>query len=414
MANAAKSSFLATMSHEIRTPMNGVLVMAELLASSDLPVRQRRYADVIARSGKSLLAIINDILDFAKVEAGKLELERASVRPAEITDTVITLFAERAREAGLDLAAYVAPEVPRVILGDPVRLGQVVSNFVSNALKFTEAGHVAVRMALDAEGRMPRRRRHRYRDRHPPGQARHDLLGLLAGRPIHHPPFRGDRPGALDRPADHRRDGRHRGGSESRGRGIDLLGAHPSDGRRTGPSDPARRRGSGGSRAARGRFRHPDGPRLQPQRGRVRAGRSGRRRAPPTGSSMPRNSSPWAGVRRRGARAGRRRRPATVPSSRRSGQASPTRSCAGRSPRPTGSRSWRLSPRAGRSRPERASDPRGACCRGSPNAGAGGGRQRREPRGRARSAGTVRHHRCRRRGGRSRGRGGRQCADAST
>ncbi len=75
-ANAAKSTFLATMSHEIRTPMNGVLVMAELLASSDLPARQRRYADVIARSGKSLLAIINDILDFAKVEAGKLELER--------------------------------------------------------------------------------------------------------------------------------------------------------------------------------------------------------------------------------------------------------------------------------------------------------------------------------------------------
>ncbi|MFB0491671.1 signal transduction histidine kinase/CheY-like chemotaxis protein/HPt (histidine-containing phosphotransfer) domain-containing protein [Methylobacterium sp. OAE515] len=151
-ANAAKSSFLATMSHEIRTPMNGVLVMAELLASSDLPVRQRRYAEVIARSGQSLMAIINDILDFAKVEAGKLDLERVAVNPAEIVDTAITLFAERARSAGLDLAASVAPDVPRAILGDPVRLGQVVSNFVSNALKFTEAGHVSVRLAIEADG----------------------------------------------------------------------------------------------------------------------------------------------------------------------------------------------------------------------------------------------------------------------
>ncbi|MGT2481868.1 ATP-binding protein [Methylobacterium oryzae CBMB20] len=149
-ANAAKSAFLATMSHEIRTPMNGVLVMAELLAGSDLPARQRRYAEVIARSGRSLLAIINDILDFAKVEAGKLELERVPVSPAELADTAVTLFAERARAAGLDLAAEVGPEVPRAILGDPVRLGQVVSNFVSNALKFTEAGHVSVRMAVDA------------------------------------------------------------------------------------------------------------------------------------------------------------------------------------------------------------------------------------------------------------------------
>ncbi|MGU3384518.1 ATP-binding protein [Methylobacterium sp. D53M] len=152
-ANAAKSAFLATMSHEIRTPMNGVLVMAELLAGSDLPARQRRYAEVIARSGRSLLAIINDILDFAKVEAGKLELERVPVSPAELADTAVTLFAERARTAGLDLAAEVGPEVPRAILGDPVRLGQVLSNFVSNALKFTEAGHVAVRMTVDAADR---------------------------------------------------------------------------------------------------------------------------------------------------------------------------------------------------------------------------------------------------------------------
>jgi signal transduction histidine kinase len=95
-ANVAKSDFLATMSHEIRTPMNGMLVMAELLAGADLPTRQRRYAEVIARSGQSLLAIINDILDFSKVEAGKLTLEEIAFSPAEVVDTVVTLFAERA------------------------------------------------------------------------------------------------------------------------------------------------------------------------------------------------------------------------------------------------------------------------------------------------------------------------------
>ncbi len=151
-ANSAKSSFLATMSHEIRTPMNGMLVMAELLAAAELPARQRRYAEVIARSGQSLLAIINDILDFAKVEAGKLTLERIALDPAEVADTVVTLFGERARAKNLDLAAVVAADVPLSIAGDPVRLGQVLGNFVNNALKFTESGHVLVRLETRAAG----------------------------------------------------------------------------------------------------------------------------------------------------------------------------------------------------------------------------------------------------------------------
>jgi signal transduction histidine kinase/CheY-like chemotaxis protein/HPt (histidine-containing phosphotransfer) domain-containing protein len=161
-ANGAKSEFLATMSHEIRTPMNGMLVMAELLASADLPDRQRRYAEVIARSGQSLLAIINDILDFAKVESGKLELERIAVQPAEIVDTVVTLFGERAQSKGLDLAASVAPDVPIQTIGDPVRLTQVLSNLVNNALKFTERGHVLITLDM-AEG-SPRRIRVRVCD----------------------------------------------------------------------------------------------------------------------------------------------------------------------------------------------------------------------------------------------------------
>jgi two-component system sensor histidine kinase BarA len=143
-ANSAKSEFLAAMSHEIRTPMNGLLVMAELISNSDLAPRQKRYAEVIVRSGQSLLTIINDILDFSKIEAGKLELEKIPTRPAEVISDVISLFWERAAKAGLDLASYIGPGVPEVIEGDPVRLNQILSNLVNNALKFTQRGSVVV------------------------------------------------------------------------------------------------------------------------------------------------------------------------------------------------------------------------------------------------------------------------------
>jgi two-component system sensor histidine kinase BarA len=143
-ANAAKSDFLATMSHEIRTPMNGMLVMAELLAKADLPRRQKHHADVIVKSGKSLLTIINDILDLSKIEAGKLDLESAPLQPAALVGDVLQLFWDRAAGKGLDLAGYVAPNVPATVTGDPVRLHQVLSNLVNNAIKFTESGHVAI------------------------------------------------------------------------------------------------------------------------------------------------------------------------------------------------------------------------------------------------------------------------------
>ena len=143
-ANVAKTEFLATMSHEIRTPMNGMLVMAELLSNASLAPRQKRFADVIVKSGQSLLAIINDILDLSKIEAGKLELESIAVNPAEIISDIVGLFWERASTVGIDLTSYVAPNVPTIVQGDPVRINQVLSNLVNNALKFTENGSVTI------------------------------------------------------------------------------------------------------------------------------------------------------------------------------------------------------------------------------------------------------------------------------
>ena len=119
VANEAKSSFLATVSHEIRTPLNGLMVMAELLAGADFDSRLQRYAEVIVKSGQNLLTIINDVLDLSKIEVGKLELESIPVDPTEIADYVVNLFWERANAKDLDLAARVAPNVPRSIAGQP-------------------------------------------------------------------------------------------------------------------------------------------------------------------------------------------------------------------------------------------------------------------------------------------------------
>jgi signal transduction histidine kinase/CheY-like chemotaxis protein/HPt (histidine-containing phosphotransfer) domain-containing protein len=145
-ASAAKSEFLATMSHEIRTPMNGMLVMAELIASGELPPRLQRYADVMLGSGQTLLAITNDILDFSKVEAGKIELESVPVDVRKLIDETLQLFSVRAMSKGLELASDVRTSVPKSIAADPVRLKQIVSNLLNNAIKFTESGNVIVRV----------------------------------------------------------------------------------------------------------------------------------------------------------------------------------------------------------------------------------------------------------------------------
>lgn len=151
-ANAAKSDFLATMSHEIRTPMNGMMVMAEMLGTADLTPRHKRYADIIHRSGNSLLTIINDILDLSKIEAGQLDLEIIPASPERLATDVSSLFWEKARASKLELATYVSPNVPEEILVDPTRLNQVISNLVNNALKFTETGGVLIHVDAEQAG----------------------------------------------------------------------------------------------------------------------------------------------------------------------------------------------------------------------------------------------------------------------
>lgn len=146
-SNQAKSAFLATMSHEIRTPMNGVLVMAELLADGRLPEAERRKAELIARSGRNLLAIINDILDFSKIEAGKLEIVPEPHDPAEMIGAVHALYADAAREKGVVLTCENSLDQGSGVRADPVRLNQVLSNLVSNAIKFTADGAVRVSVA---------------------------------------------------------------------------------------------------------------------------------------------------------------------------------------------------------------------------------------------------------------------------
>ena len=154
-ASSAKSEFLARMSHEIRTPMNGVMGMSELLQSTELSARQRRLAETITRSAAGLLEILNDILDFSKIEAGKLELEDIEFALREIIEETIEILVLRARAKGLELRCEIAPSVPTAVRGDPMRLRQVLINLAGNAIKFTEAGEVVVRVAaLVAGGRL--------------------------------------------------------------------------------------------------------------------------------------------------------------------------------------------------------------------------------------------------------------------
>ena len=225
-ANQAKSDFLANMSHEIRTPMNAIIGMADLIMMTELNLKQREYMGVLRTSSRSLLGLINDILDFSKIEAGRLELEHVPFRLRDLLEEVADNFRDKGLEKDIELIVDAKPVVPNALIGDPLRLRQVLVNLIGNAFKFTETGEICLRVGM-IETRQKRAKLNFTISDTGIGIPE-DKIGSLfeaftQADNLHDEAIRRNRAGTDDFPEDYPDDGRRRDPSAKRSRTGELV-----------------------------------------------------------------------------------------------------------------------------------------------------------------------------------------------